>query len=759
MKTIDLNELVHSEKHPNSFMKHPGHMVPVHAMKSEADIDFQHLWLSIKRRWLPAAGVFGAVLMLTAPVAFLQKASYVTAGKLLLKLDVTSSLTGVGKEIREFAPLTDGNLAEGANPLKTQSEVILSNPLLERTVAALNLKDEQGNRLSAKFIKNKLSVKNIPGTDVLTVSYKGTDPHEAAAVVNQLMSVYIQNNILTNRAEAVKAGEFIAMQLPRSEATVREAEAALREFKEQNHVINLGEESKSAVAVIQELQTQINETQAKLADANARFADIQNKVDMNSHVAIARNSLNQSLGVQKVLQEFQQVEDQLAVQRTLFQEDHPTIVNLKLKEATLKDLLQKRIGQSLGSVQQVPSGNLQIGESKQKLSEDFVKTDVERSGLVNRLAVLSNAQATYKQRVNILPQLEQKQRELERRMTAAQSTYEILLKKIQEVGIAENQNMGNARIIEPALVPEKPSYLKIAVILALGGMLGILLAAATVVILEVRDISVKNLKEARELFGYTLLGVIPTLKKKPALRGRNTESTVPELPVRDTPRLRISEAYRMLQANLKFLSSDKALQVIVVTSSIPKEGKSKVSANLAATMAQLGRRVLLVDADMRYPSQHHIWGLTNAVGLSDVIVSQAEFKASVTEVMANLDVLTAGVISPNPLALLDSKRMASLIEDFAQTYDFVIIDAPPLIVAADALTLGKMTDGILLVARPGVVNSTSAAAAKESLESSGQNVLGLVVNGVSLEEAGSYFYYSKEYHPEEDLATREKATV
>ncbi len=758
MSRIEFNDIVHSYKPRNSLMKPTGRMVPVNAIKSEDDINFQHFWLSIKRRWLPAAGVFGAVFMLTVPVALLQKPSYETAGKLLLKTDATSSITGVGKEIREFAPLTEGNVAPEVSPAKTQSEVILSDPLLERTIAALNLKDEKGKRLTAKFIKNQLKVKNIPGTDVLTVSYKGADPHKVAAVVNKLMSAYIENNIFTNRAEAVKAGEFIAMQLPRTEATVRQAEAALREFKEKNHIVALNEESRSAVAIIQELETQSNQTQAKLADTNARFADLQKKLNMNSQAAIAGNSLNQSLGVQNVLQEFQKVEQQLAVQRSLFQEDHPKIVDLKVQEANLKALLQERLRQA-GSVRQVPSGSLQIGESKQKLNEDFVKSEVERSGLVNQLAKLSNTQATYKKRVNILPKLEQQQRELERRMAARQSTYEILLKKLQEVGVVENENMGNARILEPAEVPEEPSHLKSAMILILGAMLGILLAAATVVILEVGDTSIKTLKEARELFGYTLLGVIPSLKKKAALGGRNTESTVPELPVRDTPRLPICEAYRMLQANLKFLTSDKALKVIVVTSSIPKEGKSKVSANLAATLAQLGHRVLLVDADMRYPSQHHIWALTNAAGLSDVIVGQAEFKVAVTEVMANLDVLTAGVIPPNPLALLDSKRMASLIEDFSQTYDFVIIDAPPLIVAADALTLGKMTDGILLVARPGVVDSTSAAAAKESLESSGQNVLGLVVNGVSLEENGSYFYYSKEYHSEEDFVTREKATV
>jgi capsular exopolysaccharide synthesis family protein len=215
----------------------------------------------------------------------------------------------------------------------------------------------------------------------------------------------------------------------------------------------------------------------------------------------------------------------------------------------------------------------------------------------------------------------------------------------------------------------------------------------------------------------------------------------------------------MLQANLKFLSSDKPLQLIVVTSSVPKEGKSQVSANLATAIAQLGRRVLLVDADLRHPLQHHIWELTNAGGLSDVLVGQADFNAVVARVIDNLDVLCSGVIPPNPLALLDSKRMATLIEYFSEHYDFVILDAPPLVLAADALTLGKMTDGVLLVARPGVVDSNSASAAKESLERSAQKVLGLVVNGVIVEnESDSYFYDAREYFTEKDSKAHEKVT-
>jgi capsular exopolysaccharide synthesis family protein len=157
--------------------------------------------------------------------------------------------------------------------------------------------------------------------------------------------------------------------------------------------------------------------------------------------------------------------------------------------------------------------------------------------------------------------------------------------------------------------------------------------------------------------------------------------------------------------------------------------------------------------------QHHIWDLANAGGLSDVIVNQAEFQMVVREVMDNLDVLPAGVIPPNSLALLDSKRMASLLKEFSKNYNFVIIDTPPLVLVADALSLGKMTDGILLVARPDVIDRVSAAAAKEFLVQSGQKVLGLVVNGVKVEnEPDSYFHHAKTYYKEELTTSKEVAT-
>jgi len=719
------------------------------------NIDLQQVWLIIKRRWLPAAVVFSSVAGLAAVHTFLQKPVYEAEGKLLLKkIDANSSLTKSGEQIGELNSLTSGS-----NPLNTETEIIRSLPIVQGTIASLNLSDKQGDRLKPKAFLDQLKIKAVTGTDVLQVSYESTNPEEAAAVVNQLMNRYLESNAFTNQTEAVKAREFITRQLPKTEATVRRAESVLRKFKEENNIVALQEEAQSTVAAIKDLENQLTQTQSELGVTSAQSEVLRQKLGMNSQEAVASSSLSQSPAVQKALEELQQVQAQLAVLRTRYQEAHPIIVDLKQRESAQKTLLQGRVGQVIGSQKPEPNKNLQVAELKQNFTTNLVESEAGRLGLTRKVSTLSNKLATYQQRASTLPRLEQQQRQLERQLTAAQSTYETLLQKLQDIRVTENQVIGNARIVEAAVVPEdillRPSALK----LALAVLAGLLLGVATIVVLEVKDISIKTVKEARELFGYTLLGVIPAFNKSVNINPRDSGSEqLVEVIVRDIPRSPISETYRMLQANLKFLSSDKPPKVIVVTSSVPQEGKSTLSANLAAAIAKPGRRVLLVDADMRRPRQHQIWNLLNEVGLSNVLVGEAEPKMALKKVMNNLDVLTAGVTPPNPVDLLDSNHMTTLIESFSDSYDFVVIDTPAANVAADAAILGKMSDGVLLVVRPGVVDTIAATAAKELLEGSGQKLLGLVANGVMPNnEPYSYYHYAREYYAEEDSITPVKA--
>lgn len=718
------------------------------------EIDLGKYWLVLRRHWLPSIGVFGTVLILTCGYAFMRSPSYKASGSLMFKTNHTSSLTGVGGDIGRLEALGSQN-----TPLDTQAEVVKSVPVLEKTIQFLGLKDSKGKALSIRNFRKQLEVKGLPGTDVLQIDYVSDDPKQAATVVNKIMDIYLRENVQSNRSEAASAREFITSQLPQAEVAVRQADLALRRFKEENNVIELTQEAASAVENIASLESQIAEARAQWVNATARANELQNLIRVNPQQAIALLSLNQAPGIQSVLTQYQEVQSQLAVEQMRYRSGHPSITNLQRRVEALNTLLQQRIAQMIGSGQSISVGDLQLGEQRQQLIGELVQAEANKIGLAGQLSALTGARSGYRTRASVLPRLEQTQRELERNQQAAQTNYETLWSRLQEIQLAENQNVGNARVVSLALVPEDPAGVSSKLILAAGSVAGILLAIATAFGMDLLDRSVKTVKQAKDLLGFTVLGIIPNLsearRNKLCLelqnqsvstvitRGFLHSSTLPLIITRDFPHSPISEAYHLLQTNLRLSISGKTPRTIVITSSVPKEGKSEVSANLATAIAQSNRRVLLVDADMRCPMQHRLWNLTNTVGLSNVIVEQVNFASAVQEVLPGLHVLPAGDIPPNPVALLDSRRMITLVENFAQEYDFVIFDTPPISGTADTTILGKMVDGILLIVRPEVVDSAHAEAAKEFLSQSEQRVLGMVINGIdSKNEPDGHFYYA-----------------
>ncbi|MCJ8280025.1 MAG: polysaccharide biosynthesis tyrosine autokinase, partial [Rivularia sp. ALOHA_DT_140] len=580
-----------------------------------------------------------------------------------------------------------------------------------------------------------------------TVSYKDTNPKIAARVVNTLINVYLESNVSSRRKEAAAGRKFIEKQVPKAESAVRQSEAELANFKEKNKVVSLEEEAEKSLEVISDLQRRISEAKSKIADITSQSEQIRKQLGMNSQEAVTMAFLSQSPGVQDIIKEIQKLESQLISRRNVLQDNHPEIISLENNLASSKELLQKRVEEVVGTNQQL-SKNLQMGTLQQKLAEDLIRLESGRLGLASEITTLSQLEVDYRQRLNMLPKLEQKQRQLERKVQGTQSTYSLLLKKLQEARIAENQNLGNASKVAQAQIPDEP--ISSPMIIVSAGLLAILSTLIIVFLVEARDKSIKTVDEAKEYLGLTLLGVIPFVgKPKGFIRTKNEpECEIPKLVIRDFPRTPIKESYRILRANLKFMSADKELKVIVVTSSVPKEGKSTVAANLATVMAQMECNVLLVDGDLHHPIQHKVWELPNTQGLSNVIVGQAPLEDAIVKVMDNLDVLPAGVLPPSPSSLLDSRRMAKLMETFAANYDFVIIDSPSLNTAADVATLGQLADGVLLVVRLGLVDTVSAAAACELLEKSGQKVLGQVVNGdTTKNKRRSYYYFHEGYYP------------
>lgn len=707
------------------------------------DINFYKYWLILQRRKVVVFSVFGLIVALTSLFILSLRPSYQTEASVLIKTNRSSSLTGLGEILGKIESLT----LQG-NPLDTQAQIIVSRPIIEKAIRELDLRDKKGRLLPVKAFSS-LKATGAKGTDIIQISYTDENPVRAAKFVNKIIEIYIQQNIQANRAEAVSASKFILEQLPKTAASVTRAESDLRQFKENHRIISLAQEESAGVQAIASLEDQLARTQAELASVNARLQRLQKQASIDSEQTVILASLSQAPGLQQILTQLQEARTQLAVARTRFHPQHPQVLNLEEKTATLNKLLQDQAKQVFGDNPPPGLKNFQIGELRQGLLQDFARVETERLALEKKITTLSQQLAGYKDRAKQLPKLEQTQRQLERKLQASQTTYESLLKKLQEVQLAENQNIGNVRIVSPAFIPEQPTASRKQLILGGGIVIGALMGIIAALALDLMDQSVKTVKEAKELFQYTLLGIIPAISdssKKGILRGQETGEQIPKIIDRDIPHFPIGDAYQILQSNLNFLS-DQQLKSLVVTSSLPKEGKSFVAANLAVTAAQMGRKVLLVDADMRHPIQHHIWGLSHQhpVGLSNLITNQMTISTPIEAVIPNLSILPCGTLPPNPLSLLNSQRMTELVQSFVQDFDLVIFDTNSLLGTADASTLGRLTDGMLLVVRPGVLDVNSANAAKELLSQSSQNVLGMVINDVSKNrEPESYRYYSQE---------------
>ena len=692
-------------------------------------LEFQNYLLVFKKHWFMIVTVIAFVFGLTGLLTFTQKPIYEGKGQLLLKQSDASSLTGLNQKLGGLT-----GLSNASNPVDTEAQIIRSNSIVQKIIDRLKLKNKQGKPLTIEEFIKKLKVNGIRGTDVMELTYQSNNATEAAAVVNTLMKTYWENNILINRAETTSAKEFLSKQLPQIENRLAQAEAALRQFKDKNQVVSLEAEANLGVQEIKTLLSEITKEKAQLEAAKSRSIGLQNQLSLSPQQAFNLATISQSPGVQQVLTEYQKIQDDLVVTKIRLTDEHPTVKNLISKEQALKQQLEKRVGDIVYSQESIPEKDLQIGQLKQTLTTELVQSQLDKLALTTQIRVLQNAFLTKQTRLRMLPQLEQQQRVLERRLQVGQTTYQQVFKQLQEMEVVEKQKVGNVRIVSEALIPDKAISPRITLNLALGGFLGVLLGISVALLLEVMDKSLKTVEEAKQLLGYPLLGSIPSLSHK--------EGIGSELPIRDNPYSSASAAFEMLMTNLNFTLSDKELRVILVTSSIPNEGKSFVAANLAVAKAQMGCRVLLVDADMRQPRQHEIWKLPNFMGLSNVLVGQGEFTKTV-QAMVGLELLTSGTIPPNPVALINSQRMDLLIKKYAKEYDFVIIDTPPLSIAAETQILGKLVDGMLLVVRPGVVDSRKAIATKSLVEQSGQQVLGMVVNGVASDSDYGYYYYQQ----------------
>jgi polysaccharide biosynthesis transport protein len=696
--------------------------------RDSLDFSFSEYLVKVKRRWKPALAIFLLTLGVTGCLSLLQKKTYQAEGKLLFKQRSAGAIGEIGKEAG-----TLNTILNDQTPLSTQIEVLESEPVIQQVIDRQKLTDRKGDPLKPEDFRKKLVAEVVGGTDVVDVSYKHPDPKIASNIVNTLMDVYIKTQIANNQSQPGAAREFIDGQLPQVEAKVKSAEEQISAFRAQNDIVDLGEEKRGLVTNLGTVNQQITVTGSELQGMQAQSAALQGQLGLNLEQAVKANQLGSYPEVQSILDQLAETESGLAKERQRFSDQHPTVISLNEKKANLTQQLRSLIAVNVGEGVDVSQGLLRNENAvKENQLEKFINFKIEELSLQKQVGALYKSQQDLIARAKVLPQLEQKDRELVRQAESAGKTYETLLNNLQEATIAANSKTGNADVVEYASIPDKGNSGRV-VLLAMGLIMGTFLANLSVILLEMQDRSIKSLVEIKKKFPYQTVGI--TRLEPPAAPG--------SIVTRDEPDSFSSEVYRMIQANLKFLTNEKPPKVILVTSSVPEEGKSTVTANLAAAIAQLGRNILLVDADLRRSSQHHLWGVDNRKGLKDIVVDHLNPVSAIKHPMPKLSLLTSGIVESNPLAILDSPELSDFIGRSRREYDLILIDAPPLPVTADVLTISKLVDGILFITRPGVVEHESAELAQETLTTTGQKVLGMVINGVKAQEFDRYSYHGR----------------
>ena len=696
--------------------------------RSELDINVEDYFLKLKRRWLPALSVFvvtvGTTFFLTG---FLEK-TYKSEGKILFKKNTPNALLDLKDGANEF-----DSLLNTQTPLSTEKLRMTSEPVLQQTIDQLKLENSEGQPLKTKAFKQKLEIEIVGGTDVISIEYKDPDPIIASKVVNTLMDVYVKEHVSSNKSATASADSFITSTIPKIETKLEGLESRLQGFYEKNQVVDLKEEKKILVAEIGTLNRQISNVGAELQGKKAQTASLQNQLGLNLRQAISAVQLGNTPQVQSILEQLANTETELSQERQRFNDNHPAVASLKEKKQALDSQLKGLVRQYVGA--RVSEGLLQGGNLKENQLERFINLKIDELSLQTELASLYKYQEVYLNRAKQIPRLEKQEQSLLREVDSARSTYNTLLENKSDLDVLINQQTGNAQIIESGLVPDEGNTGRVPLII-LGVLMGLFLANLTAILLEMQDRSLKTISEVKQRFPFQTLGIVPldTLQNQQG-----------GIVVQREPDSFASEIYRMIQTNLKFLAVPQQPRVILMTSSVPGEGKSTVAANLAAAMAQLGRRVLLIDGDLRKASQHELWQIGNKTGVKDVVAHKTPLNRVIVQPMKNLDVLTSGIIAPNPLALLDSAEMSQLVATARKEYELVIIDAPPLAVTADVLTLSKLADGIVFVSRPGIVEHESAELAKETLFNAHLDgkVLGMVINGVKPKEFDRYSYHAK----------------
>lgn len=589
----------------------------------------------------------------------------------------------------------------------------------------------------AEELQKTTSASQIKNTYLVLLKAKSHSQELAANIANTLAYEYINYSLATIREAARGSKEFIETQILVFGEELNKAEEELRQYKEKTGIFLLDESAKEIISSLAQFEVEREKAIVELREVESSMESLEQELSRDEA----------TYGAYKMMASFPTISNSPIIAR--FKE------KLRTLEETRQELLQdSKKAQKLSEVEdeikktqeelrQATKKIILVGPSIrdpifQSIISQIINSETQAIALRSRKEALNNIIARHNRRLKQLPKAEVNLAQLERQKMANEEIYTMLLGKLEESKIAEAMQISKARIIDIATVPHKPVEPKPKQNTILGFLMGLLIGVGGAFLLEYLDTSIKTSKEIEELTGLTVLATIPLVKDKDR----------PQLPTIDEPRSQIAEAYRILRTNIAFAATAKPMKSLLITSTLPQEGKTTTCLNLGITLAQQGHKTILLDCDFRRPMLHRYFAKfvkDNKHGLSDVLVEKLKLKESIVESTTDhLFFITSGTIPSNPAELLGSSKMGKIIEKLKEEFAFIIVDAPPALGVADARVLGRICDGIIVVVMARKTHRDAVLEVKEELERSGENIVGFVLNGIDITRhyyRHRYYYY------------------
>ena len=571
--------------------------------------------------------------------------------------------------------------------------------------------------LVSAFI-SRIEISPIRNSRLVDIGFEAKDPVLAFRIANTLASTYIDHNLEIKLVAAQGAMKWLNSRVYDERIKVEKAERALLQYKEENRIITDFSSDVEHVSAqkLAQLNTQVVEAESKRVEAETRFKQAAALIGHSDMLDSVPEVLNNEL-----IRQIKSMEVNLYQRMSEFSKkygkNHPQMVAI---DSELKTL-QKRKSQEVNRVINSLKNEYKVVLAKEESLKDALSKQKQELLDLNEKAIQYGV--------------------LRREVESAQHIYEMLIKRFKETSLSENMKAGNIRIIDKAEVPKTPVKPKKRLSIILAMIVGLFGGTGLAFFLEYLDNTIKTPDDLKQYLNIPDLGPVPLFAAEN--KGNPGKGRASDLIALHSPKSTASESYRGIRTNILFSTAESVPQIILVSSSGLREGKTITTANIAITMAQAGSKIIILDCDMRRPEIHKLFGATRDRGMSNILVGIDNIGEIIQSTkIPNLDVITSGPIPPNPSEMLGSKRMESLLVALRKKYDHILIDSPPATAVTDAVVLSKSADGVIIVIRTGDMARQIVKNGIGQFNNVGAHIIGAVLNGIDLSSSKySYYYY------------------